>query len=132
MTAVREPLDGGIVDAHHHLWVRSRHAQDWIDPHTMAATDADFEPADLAGPAEMAGVTRTVVVQSISSVAETVDLLRTATDTELIGGVVGWVDFTSPDVADRLDELRTGYGGNHETAMVWGRTARRVYGLDLP
>lgn len=67
------------------MWVRSRHAQDRIDPHTMAAIDADFEPADLAEPAELAGVTRTVVVQSISSVAETVDLLRTAADTELIG-----------------------------------------------
>jgi L-fuconolactonase len=109
---MREPPSGGVVDAHHHLWVRSRHAQDWIDPHTMAAIDADFEPADLAEHAEAAGVTRTVVVQSIASVPETVDLLRTAADTELIGGVVGWVDLTTPDVADRLDELKAGYGGD--------------------
>ena len=67
-----------IVDAHHHLWVRARHPQPWINAATMAAIDADFTVADLdpAGPA--AGVTQTVVVQSISSEAETVDLLRLA------------------------------------------------------
>lgn len=102
----------GIVDAHHHLWVRSRHAQDWIDQATMAAIDADFEPADLAVLAQAAGVTRTIVVQSIPSISETVDLLKTADDVELIGGVVGWADITAPDIVDRLDELRTCHGGD--------------------
>lgn len=112
MTAVPGVPDAGIVDAHHHLWVRSRHPQDWIDPSTMAAIDADFGPSDLARPAEAAGVTQTVVVQSIASVAETVDLLRLAADTELIGGVVGWVDLTTPDVADGLELLGAAYGGD--------------------
>lgn len=128
MTAIGGLLDDGIVDAHHHLWVRSRHAQDWIDPHTMAAIDADFEPADLAELAERAGVMRTVVVQSLSSVAETVDLLRTAADTELIGGVVGWVNLASPDVGEQLDKLRAGYGGNRLVGvryLVQGETDPR-------
>ncbi|WBB46768.1 amidohydrolase family protein [Verrucosispora sp. WMMA2044] len=107
------PGAGGIVDAHHHLWVRARHPQPWIDPVTMAAIDADFELADLAPLARSAGVTATVVVQSIASARETVDLLRVAADDVLVGGVVGWVDLTADDVPDRLDRLRAAPGGRH-------------------
>ncbi|MEV4711240.1 amidohydrolase family protein [Micromonospora sp. NPDC049374] len=105
------PGSAGIVDAHHHLWVRARHPQPWIDPVTMAAIDADFELADLAPLARATGVTSTVVVQSIASARETVDLLRVAADDILVGGVVGWVDLTADDVADRLDRLRAAPGG---------------------
>jgi predicted TIM-barrel fold metal-dependent hydrolase len=105
------PEAAGVVDAHHHLWVRARHPQPWIDPVTMAAIDADFEMADLAPLAQSAGVTSTVVVQSIASARETVDLLRVAADDVLVGGVVGWVDLTADDVADRLDRLRASPGG---------------------
>ncbi|MEU5960450.1 amidohydrolase family protein [Micromonospora parva] len=111
MTGAPEPGRAGIVDAHHHLWVRARHPQSWIDPVTMAAIDADFEPADLAPLARAAGVTATVVVQSIASVAETVDLLGIAAEDTLIRGVVGWVDLTADDVAEHLDRLRSARGG---------------------
>ncbi|MBQ1031259.1 amidohydrolase family protein [Micromonospora sp. C97] len=111
MTGAPEPGRAGIVDAHHHLWVRARHPQSWIDPVTMAAIDADFEPADLAPLARGAGVTATVVVQSIPSVAETVDLLGIAAEDTVIRGVVGWVDLTADDVAERLDRLRSARGG---------------------
>lgn len=112
MTASTGPRRDGIVDAHHHLWVRNRHPQEWIDPCTMSAIDADFEPSDLLAVARPAGITQTVVIQSIASMAETVDLLGLAVETELIGGVVGWVDLTAPDVSDRLAALRTEPGGD--------------------
>ncbi|WP_309231983.1 amidohydrolase family protein [Micromonospora tarensis] len=112
MTGGQVPRRTGIVDAHHHLWVRARHPQPWIDPVTMAAIDADFEPADLAPLARAAGVTETVVVQSIASETETVDLLEMAAEDALVRGVVGWVDLTADDVADRLDRFRAGPGGD--------------------
>ncbi|WP_410821085.1 amidohydrolase family protein [Micromonospora sp. 050-3] len=111
MTGAQEPGHAGIVDAHHHLWVRARHPQPWIDPVTMAAIDADFAPADLAPAARAAGVTATVVVQSIASDTETVDLLRVADEDTLVRGVVGWVDLTADDVPERLDGLRAARGG---------------------
>nr|WTA69526.1 amidohydrolase family protein [Micromonospora sp. NBC_00855] len=111
MTGAQVPGRAGIVDAHHHLWVRARHPQPWIDPVTMAAIDADFEPADLAPPARAAGVTATVVVQSIASDSETVDLLGVAAEDTLVRGVVGWVDLTADDVPDRLDRLQAARGG---------------------
>ncbi|GAA4474035.1 amidohydrolase family protein [Phytohabitans houttuyneae] len=104
-------MPGDIIDAHHHLWNRERFPQPWIDPASMAAIDADFEPADLALEAKPSGVTGTVVVQTIHSEAETIDLLAVAARSELIRGVVGWVDLTTPGVADRIRRLQGGPGG---------------------
>ncbi|MFE7504525.1 amidohydrolase family protein [Promicromonospora sp. NPDC057488] len=101
------------IDAHHHLWVRSRTPQDWIDPVTMAAIDADFTPDDLAEALAGQGVTGTVVVQSVQVEAETVDLLALAARTPVVQGVVGWVDLADPDVAGALARLRSGPGGAH-------------------
>ncbi|MEU5935282.1 amidohydrolase family protein [Micromonospora sp. NPDC047187] len=101
----------GIVDAHHHLWVRARHPQPWIDPHTMAAIDDDFTPLELAPATRAAGVTQTVVVQSVAVRSETPELLGIAADDPLVGGVVGWVDLTAADVDRRLARLRRARGG---------------------
>ncbi|MET7422718.1 amidohydrolase family protein [Dactylosporangium sp. NPDC005555] len=109
-SAARAPRQ--IIDAHHHLWVRARHPQPWINGTTMKAINADFTVADLTLQAAASGVTQTVVVQSISSQAETTDLLRQAQKADLIGGVVGWVDLMAPNVADRIARLRAGKGGD--------------------
>lgn len=101
----------GIVDAHHHLWIRARHPQPWIDPVAMAAIDADFDVDDLTPLAEATGVTETVVVQAVGVEAETVDLLAVAAEDNLVRGVVGWVDLTAEDVADRIERLRAAPGG---------------------
>ncbi|MBM7494607.1 L-fuconolactonase [Micromonospora luteifusca] len=112
MTTNETPSGPGIVDAHHHLWVRARHPQPWIDPHTMAVIDDDFTPVDLAPAARAVGVTQTVVVQSVAARTETPELLGIAADDPLIAGVVGWVDLTADDVDHRLDRLRAARGGD--------------------
>lgn len=118
---VVDDMVGDMVDAHHHLWVRSRAPQDWIDPVTMAAINADFTPADL--PAAAHGVTSTVVVQSANLWSESSELLAiTASDAgraARIGGVVAWADLLDPGVGERVAELRAGPGGG---ALVGIRT----------
>jgi L-fuconolactonase len=110
-----------VVDAHHHLWVRSRTPQHWVDPVTMAAIDADFTPADL--PAAAHGVSATVVVQSANLWSESRELLAIAGSdagrAAAIRGVVAWADILDPDVGDRVAELRSGPGGG---ALVGIRT----------
>ncbi|MFI7426795.1 amidohydrolase family protein [Micromonospora sp. NPDC049836] len=101
-------METDIVDAHHHLWDRSRHPQPWIDPHSMSAIDADFGPADLAAASRATGVTQTVVVQAVHSVAETADLLDTAAVSDLIVGVVGWLDITADDAPQAIQKMTTG------------------------
>lgn len=97
------------VDAHHHLWNLSVRDHDWIDPVAMSAIRRDFGPADLARVA--AGFDRTVLVQTVTAAGETPELLAVAARTARIGAVVGWVDLTSPSVADDLARVRSGAGG---------------------
>ncbi len=101
----------GVVDAHHHVWDLAVRDQDWITGPRMAPLRRDFSPADLRGEATAAGVTATVVVQTVTVAEETPELLALAAEDELIAGVVGWTDLTAPEVADALAALRELPGG---------------------
>lgn len=92
-----------IIDAHHHLWEDlTRRDYDWL-----ADLDAIRRPYTVADLTAVSPADRTVLVQTVPTVEETEEFLATAAVTPLIAGVVGWVDLTAPDVADRLAELRT-------------------------
>ncbi|MBP2329933.1 L-fuconolactonase [Kibdelosporangium banguiense] len=97
------------VDAHHHLWDLAVRDQDWISAQTMAAIRRNFSVEDLLSAAE--GFDRTVLVQTVTVPEETPEFLAVAESCEVVGAVVGWVDLTSPSVADDLAALRSGAGG---------------------
>ncbi|MFE7120732.1 amidohydrolase family protein [Streptomyces sp. NPDC057654] len=103
----------GIVDAHHHVWDLAVRDQDWITGPRMAPLRRNFSPADLREEATAAGVTASVVVQTVTVAEETPELLALAAADELIAGVVGWTDLTAPGVADALAALRELPGGEH-------------------
>jgi L-fuconolactonase len=77
----------------------------------LSAIRRRFGPDELAPLLAGAGVDRTVLVQTISSVDETREFLATAAGTDFIAGVVGWVDLTDPSVGATLAELRAAPGG---------------------
>ncbi|KUN74414.1 amidohydrolase [Streptomyces canus] len=103
----------GIVDAHHHVWDLSVRDQDWISGAELAPLRRDFTLADLVPEARAAGVTATVLVQTITVPEETPEFLALAAESDLVAGVVGWTDLTAPDVAETLADLRAGTGGQH-------------------
>ncbi|MFI1206520.1 amidohydrolase family protein [Streptomyces sp. NPDC020802] len=103
----------GVVDAHHHVWDLAVRDQDWISGPELAPLRRNFTIGDLAPEAHAAGVSRTVLVQTVTVAEETPDFLALAAQSELIGGVVGWTDLTRPDVADELARLRALPGGRH-------------------
>jgi L-fuconolactonase len=70
-----------------------------------------FGPEELRGELQRAGVTGSVLVQTVSETAETREFLRVAASVDYVQGVVGWVDLASPRVADDLDALLEGEGG---------------------
>lgn len=100
-----------IVDAHHHFWDPGRAAYPWLTDE-LATIRRAFGPADLAPELEAAGVEATLLVQTRSSLDETVEFLETADATPFVRGVVGWVDLTDPAVADVIARLRGGRGGD--------------------
>jgi L-fuconolactonase len=100
-----------IVDAHHHLWDPSARAYEWMAG-DFARLRRPQRVEDLRAVAAPEGVTASVAVQAATTEEETADLLRQAAASGgFVAGVVGWVDLTAPDVAERIDALRDGPGG---------------------
>ena len=100
-----------MIDAHHHFWDPTLADYPWMTGPLEPLRRA-FGPEDLGPHLAATGVERTVLVQTRSSLDETRDFLALAAKTPFVAGVVGWVDLTDPGVADVLDELRAGPGGD--------------------
>jgi L-fuconolactonase len=110
--AARERARIPIVDAHHHVWDLAIRAQPWLNSdEALAPLRRKFAAADLAGVAAEAGVTETVVVQTVTEPTETPELLALAHTSPLVGAVVGWTDLAQHGVGDAVAELRAAPGG---------------------
>lgn len=107
----RSAARGPVIDAHHHLWDPATADYPWLTG-DLAPIRRRFGPEDLAPHLLAAGVDRTILVQTRSSLAETRDFLSTAAAAPFIAGVIGWVDLTDPGVGDTLAELRAGPAGD--------------------
>jgi len=92
------------IDAHHHLWNYDPAEYDWIDD-SMAVLKKDFLLRDLEKTLHHNGFSSSVAVQARQSMEETLWLLTLAEQTDLIKGVVGWIDLRSDTLAQQLDEL---------------------------
>lgn len=101
----------GVIDAHHHVWDLSVRDQDWITGEELAPLRRDFPLGELEPQARRAGVTATVVVQTVTVPGETPELLALAAGGGLVAGVVGWADLTAPGLGDTLAGLRELPGG---------------------
>lgn len=100
------------IDAHQHFWRFSTAEYPWIGP-GMERLKRDFLPADLAPLVSTHGIEGTVAVQARQSLEETRWLLDLASASDLVRGVVGWVDLRSTHVGDQLREFagRPGFVG---------------------
>lgn len=95
-----------VLDAHHHLWDLSVREQPWLATQPeLAPLRRDFGLDDLVPLAAAAGVTGTVIVQTVTEPGETPEMLALAASESLVTAVVGWTDLTAPGVADDLAAL---------------------------
>jgi L-fuconolactonase len=101
-----------IVDAHHHVWDLSVRDQPYLDQPELAPLRRNFVLSDLEPEAAAQGVTSTVVVQTVTEPDETPEMLALAAGSNLIAGVVGWVDLQAPGTADAIGALRELPGGD--------------------
>lgn len=103
----------GRVDAHHHVWDPAARDMPWLAGDGLEPLRRSFDVEELAPQAVAAGVSATVVVQTVSDTEETRAMLALAARSPLVAGVVGWVDLTAPEVADNIAALRAGRAGEH-------------------
>ncbi len=83
------------IDAHQHFWNLSEVEYSWLTP-ASGALYANFEPQDLEPQLQVAGIDRTVLVQSANSYEDTASMLRIADAHDWVGAVVGWVNLLDP------------------------------------
>ena len=105
------------VDAHHHIWDLTVREQTWMVGPELDPIRRNYSIDDLAPQAAAAGITATVLVQTVGLVDETVEFLEVAASNELVAGVVGWVDLTADDVASALDGLLSRPDGSYLKAI---------------
>lgn len=98
------------VDAHHHVWDLAVRDQPWTTG-PLEPLHRTFTLDELAPQAREAGVTSTVLVQTVTVAQETPEFLALAAGSDLVAGVVGWVDLTAHDVADAIAALLASPGG---------------------
>jgi L-fuconolactonase len=100
-----------VLDAHQHFWDPEAADYPWMTG-TYQSLRRAYGPSDLAPLLKNSGVTATIVVQARQDLDETHSLLEIAGTTPWVAGVVGWVDLTSPDVAETIARIRDGDHGD--------------------
>lgn len=95
-----------VIDAHMHFLDPESHDYPWLADPQLAPIRKVFSPAHLRPLLKENGVDFTVLVQTRSSLQETKDFLAIAAEHDFVAGVVGWVDLTSPRVAEDLAALK--------------------------
>lgn len=98
------------IDSHHHFWDPSRRDYPWLTGLPIARR---FGPEDLRPHVDANRIDGTIVVQAVSEVEETRELLATAAETGFVAGVVGWIDLTDQWVAGTLADLRASKHGRY-------------------
>jgi len=99
-----------MIDAHHHVWDPARRRHAWLDG--FPALNRRFGLDDYGREAAAAGITASVLIQVLADAAETAAFLAMVDKSDLVHGVVGWTDLTSPAAADEIARLRALPGGS--------------------
>src|ERR1700712_1179626 len=96
------------IDGHHHFWDLNKISVPWLteDP-ARTPVNRDFLPGQLEPLLKERQINGTVVVQAAENEAETDWLMDLTKSYSFIKGVVGWVDLTSSDLADRLARFKS-------------------------
>lgn len=90
-----------IIDTHQHFWKYDKERHAWIDE-DMKKIRRDFLPEELEQVYSGNGIKGCIAVQADQTETENNFLLDLAEEYDFIKGIVGWVDFRSEDIEERL------------------------------
>jgi L-fuconolactonase len=94
------------IDSHQHFWKYDPVKDAWIT-NEMMALQSDFLPADIAPLLSQHDFDGCVAVQADPSENETNFLVEIASNNRFIKGVVGWIDFQSESIGEKLSQVAT-------------------------
>jgi L-fuconolactonase len=98
-----------MLDSHVHLWDLTVRDPPWIP--AGSPIRRSFDIRDLGSALAGTPVDGVILVQAINDAGETADLITCAKNADIVRGVIGWADLTSPDFAAALSTLTsTGFG----------------------
>lgn len=96
-----------VIDAHQHFWKFESERDSWMTPGIMDQIRHDFLPDDLKPILDRLKISGTIAIQADQSIEETRFLLDLAGKYDWIQGVVGWIDFKSADIREKLQQYRS-------------------------
>lgn len=88
-----------VIDSHHHLWPEEAIPDQEWRPAADTAIRRPFEPEDFARELAEAGVTGSVLMQSVDAAAENDRLFAYARSNDFIRGVVAWAPLADAQAA---------------------------------
>lgn len=92
-----------MLDSHLHLWDLTVRDQAWIP--ARSPIRRSFDVRDLRSALAGTPVDGVILVQVINDASETADFIDNARNVDIVRGVVGWADLTSPDFPAALSVL---------------------------
>jgi L-fuconolactonase len=101
-----------VIDTHVHFIDPKRVHYPWLVDPSLAAINKAFLPQDLLPLLQTNAVQSAILVQTRSSLEESLEFLALAQQFPFLVGVVAWADLTSPDLDKHLTTLRAAPGGN--------------------
>ena len=90
------------IDSHQHFWQYNPEEHVWMTDE-LSVLKRSFMPVDLEPLLESINFDGAIVVQARQMLKETEWLLALANESEIIKGVVGWVDLCSPEIVRQLE-----------------------------
>ena len=91
-----------VIDSHQHFWDPSRGDYHWM-PKDNPILNRKYEVKDLSEASGSIDLHKTILVQAAATNAETEYMLHIAESSDLVCGVVGWVNFEDKN---QLNQLR--------------------------
>ncbi len=99
-----------MIDSHFHVWDAQARDHSWL---AAAPTLAKrYEITRYEDEARRLGIDGSVLIQVLNDIDETKEFLAIAGASDVVRGVVGWVDLTARDVDDRLAALQESRHGH--------------------
>ncbi|MDX2006284.1 MAG: amidohydrolase family protein [Meiothermus sp.] len=101
-----------MIDSHVHFIDPRRVNYPWLADPALAPINRPFLPEDLAPLLRTSGMTSAILVQTRSSLEESLEFLALAHQHPFLAGVVAWADLTSNQLGAQLETLRAAPGGD--------------------